>query len=292
MDSFSFVKMHGLGNDFILVDERGMKTPQPWTGDRVARLCNRRTGIGADGVLLVQDGATGMAELQIWNADGSRSAMCGNGLRCVAKYLLEADRGKTDVRSIHVQVEIAGSFYACEGKWDEAGNQIVSVELSMGFPRFLRGEIPMTGPAGEEALGLPATLGDTPVLLAAVSMGNPHVVVWGLPADQIEHAARTWGPSLETDPLFPDRVNAGFAAVVGETALRLAVWERGSGFTQACGSGACAAVVTASRLGYVPPDQWIQVALPGGTLEVRFSLDGVHLRGPATTVFRGTASGG
>ncbi len=262
--SLPFQKVHGLGNDFVLLDARVGGT---LLSPAVARqICERRTGIGADGVLTLlparMPGAD--ARLHIYNADGSEAEMCGNGLRCAAKLLL--DERKTP----SVAIETPAGVLRCQS--GPAG----TIRAEMGRPSV--GAPVELSVLGESLTGLP------------VSLGNPHFVVFFSDANRISEAeARRLGPALERHPHFaPGRTNVELCAV-GPEGLKLVVWERGSGFTQACGTGACAAAVAAVSKRLLPAGPEIPVALPGGRLfvEVAADLSSVGLRGPAQLVFAG-----
>jgi diaminopimelate epimerase len=255
-----FEKVQGLGNDFVVVDSR---VAGELVSPAVARqLCDRRTGVGADGVLTLLPSRAGAAaaRLHIYNADGSEAEMCGNGLRCVAKLLLEERPGPS------VAIETPGGTLRCE----------------VGPGGTIRAEI------GHPEIGAPlelSVLGET-VPGLPVSIGNPHFVIFG---SSSEDAARRLGPALERHPHFaPGRTNVELCEV-GRDSLKLSVWERGSGFTQACGTGACAAAVAAVHQRLIQAGAEIAVDLPGGRLFVTVApeLASVSLRGPAERVFSG-----
>jgi len=284
-----FSKYHGLGNDFVVVDLRGAQPvdgePWPEDPDVVRALCARQFGVGADGVLPilppVTDGAH--ARMRVLNADGGEAEMCGNGLRCVAKYLYERD---PKLRHDPLRIDTGAGLLSCAMTVD--GDTVASVTVDMGRPRLQRAEIPMTGPAGERCLAVPLALDGRTLAITAVSMGNPHAIAF---VDETGPALRALaerhGPAVEHHAWFPQRTNAEFAHVVGPTEIELVVWERGCGITLACGTGACATAVAACLAGHSQPGKEIEVKLLGGSLAITVAEDygTVFMRGPATHVF-------
>ncbi|MCW5937390.1 MAG: diaminopimelate epimerase [Fimbriimonadaceae bacterium] len=273
-----FVKMHGIGNDFVLVNgEREAVTP-----GQAARLavpiCDRKFGVGSDGLIVAYPGPTGSLAMRMWNPDGSESEMCGNGVRCFANFA--RDEGLTD--SLEIPVETGAGLLTLSILADGR------VRVDMGPARLTRGEIGMAGPAGEtfvaqtvQALG--ATYSGT-----AVSMGNPHLVLFVEDPEAIE--LTEVGPALEHHALFPNRTNVHFAKAESRSRVKMRTWERGAGVTLACGTGACAVAVAAHLNGLA--DRRATLALPGGELEIEYQEDGrVFMTGPATKVFEGEWSG-
>lgn len=276
-----FAKYQGAGNDFVMVVD--LDDDRPLSAEEVAAVCDRRTGVGADGVIRIvrtdREGASFFMDYA--NADGSVAEMCGNGIRCVGVLL--HDRGLTDVTSVDVLTR-AGvrhlTLYA-----ERTG--VRRATTTMGTPNFTRAAIPMRGPAWETFLAQPLEIGEGLTLTAsAVSMGNPHLVVFvdGDPATvHVGHI----GPALERHDLFPEGTNVEFA-YVHDGVVHARVWERGSGETMACGSGACAAAIAANEAGLV--SSRTVVRFPGGDLEVERRDDGeVLLTGEARRVFEGVA---
>ena len=258
-----FVKMHGIGNDYIFVET--FTQPSPPDPEALSiRLSARHTGVGADGIIFVDPSATADAGMRIFNADGSEAQICGNGLRCAAKLLY--DEGLCAKREMTVDTK-AGPHRV----WLRfEGERIAAVTADMGCPRF-GDDLTLT------ACG--RTLNFTPV-----SMTNPHAVTFDEPAG--DDAFYALGPAFERHPAFPGRTNVEFVTVTGSDSLTVRVWERGSGETLACGSGACAALAAAVRRGLCRPDA--RVTLPGGSLRVEWRTDGrVYMTGPTETVFRG-----
>ena len=296
-----FAKVQGLGNDFLVVDLRpgrpaGAVQPPP-TDPAVARaLCDRHFGLGADGVLAILPGDQGDARMRVINADGSEAEMCGNGIRCVAKLLWETDPA---LRQPVLRIDTGAGLIECAV--EARGDRVRTVAVEMGPPRLTRADIPVTGPVGERVLRAPLPVGDRTFAFTAVSMGNPHAVIFvddeleapGSRVTDLQALAERYGPRIETDPLFPRRTNVEFARVRGG-AIDLVVWERGCGITLACGTGACATVVAACLEGRAQAGQEVPVNLPGGTLLITVRSDGntlepsysgVQMRGPAEIVF-------
>ena len=274
-----FSKMHGAGNDFVVLDLRdGRAAPDP---DQCRALADRHAGVGCDQLLTVEPPlqAGSVASYRIWNADGSVSGQCGNGARCVAAWLVRD--GSAQGARFHLD--------------SPAGTHAVDVladgryRVAMGVPRLAPAQVPMRG-AGEAQVAYETVLpGLGPVRFGALSMGNPHAVI---EVDDIDLAdvARI-GPAMQASGLFPESVNVGFAQVVDRGRIRLRVYERGSGETLACGSGACAAMVALVRAGRVDRD--VAVALPGGELRIAWPDDAaqVAMSGPAAFVFEGEWNG-
>ena len=265
-----FSKMHGIGNDFVVAD--ATRSPLPDAG-QIRRLADRHEGVGCDQVLMAVPPTDLGHDLGvvIFNADGSRAAQCGNGMRCMAVFARE--RGL--VASDEIRFETPGGcVLATVGG---AG----SVRVRLGVPRLEPGEIPIA--ASRRAASYRLDIGDDEVRFAAVSMGNPHAVV-RVPDVAVASVARV-GAALQANPFFPEGVNVGFAQVVARDRLRLRVFERGVGETRACGSGACAAVVAGRLSGAL--DERTQVDLPGGRLRIEWEGEGeaVWMTGPTAWVF-------
>jgi diaminopimelate epimerase len=258
-----FVKMHGLGNDFIVLDGRHAPLPAI-DAAAAAALANRRTGIGCDQLVILEPSATADFRMRIFNSDGSEVEACGNATRAVG--LLHGAPARIETLAGVVAAEPAGS----------------GISVDMGVPRFGWDEIPLayamdtlTMPVGWEDLNAPV----------AVNVGNPHVIFFVPDCDAVDLARL--GPLIETDPLFPERVNVNVATVTGRGAIRLRVWERGAGLTLACGTGACATAIGAMRRGLA--DRTVRVTLPGGPLEIAWDDAGrIRMTGPAAEAFRGS----
>jgi diaminopimelate epimerase len=267
-----FLKMNGLGNDFVVVEARS--APFAPSAEQVRAIADRATGIGCDQIIVIEPGEGVDAHVRFWNADGAEVGACGNGTRCVGWLLMQAS-GKDEV----VLGTKAGRLIA-----RRAGERLVSVD--MGKPRLEWGEIPLD--VAQDTRALDVVLHNDPALKVppgAVSMGNPHVVFFV--EDVGTTPIRDAGPVVERHALFPEHVNVGFAQVKGRDRIRLRVWERGAGLTQACGTGACAALVAAARRDLT--DRAATLELDGGELliEWRASDDHVIMTGPAAVDFAG-----
>ena len=274
--SIRFTKMHGLGNDFAVFD--AINQPLDFNETRVRQLADRHEGIGFDQLLVVESYAGDDADFRyrIFNADGSEVEHCGNGARCFARFVYE--QGLTQKTQIPVMTESGRIVLELT-----ADGQ---VKVNMGIPRLEPAEIPFIFQARQMLYTV--DLGQDAVQFAAVSMGNPHAVLQV--ADTQAAPVESLGASLESHPLFPKRVNVGFMQVINPQQIRLRVFERGTGETRACGTGACAAVV-AGRLQGLLAEQ-VQVDLPGGRLQIAWQGEGqpVYMTGPATTVYTGTVT--
>lgn len=275
-----FTKMHGLGNDYVYVNCFKETVENP---SEVAKyVSDRHTGIGSDGLIMICPSSRADFEMQMYNADGSRGEMCGNGIRCVGKYVY--DYGLTDRTSISVET-LGGIKYldlnVVEGK-------VASVKVNMGHPGLKACEIPIIMDEGKEqdpVILSPIEVRGQTYQMTGVSMGNPHTVVYledvqGMAIEEI-------GPAFEQHERFPNRINTEFARVLDRRTVEMRVWERGSGETMACGTGACAVAVASILNDYT--ENQVTVRLLGGDLEIEWDreADIVYMTGPATTVFDG-----
>ncbi|MBS1705804.1 MAG: diaminopimelate epimerase [Armatimonadetes bacterium] len=269
-----FVKMHGIGNDFVMLNcfpERHCDLDWPSLS---REMCDRRFGIGADGLILVEPGETAPFRMRMYNPDGSESEMCGNGIRCYARFAL--DQGLTACATI--PVETGAGLLTLEALADGR------VRVDMGLARLTRGEIGMEGDPNSQCISESITVDAFSGSGTAVSMGNPHLVFF-VPDVACVDLERI-GPTIEHSPLFPKRVNVHFVQVVDRSHLIQRTWERGAGITLACGTGACACLVAAFLNGLA--DRKAEIALPGGRLEIEYCEEGrVFMTGPAETVFHG-----
>lgn len=263
----AFVKMHGAGNDFVVLDARDHALAL--TPDAAARIADRRRGIGCDQIILIEPDEAADAFMRILNADGSESGACGNATRCVAALIA----GETGARRLAIRTE-AGMLEA-----EIKGPGLV--EVDMGEPRFDWSDIPLREPTDTLSLRLALGSVESP---AACSMGNPHATFF---VDDLKHLAiETIGPKLEHARIFPERANIGFARVDAPDRIRLRVWERGAGLTLACGSGACAALVNAHRRGLA--GRRAAIEMDGGILAITWRDDNhVLMEGPVVTVYEG-----
>ena len=273
-----FSKMHGAGNDFVVLAPDNPDAD--W--EALARaLCDRHFGVGADGLLLALPSSRCDIRMRMFNPDGSEAEMCGNGIRCLAKYAVES--GLAQARGDAVTVETLAGDLRC--KLSGAGGRVERVRVAMGVPRFAPAEIPVLAEGEGPVRNLVLVAGGCELSLTCVSMGNPHAVFFAEdPIDRIE--LERLGPLVERHPAFPRRVNFEVVNDVERGRVRARVWERGAGLTLACGTGACAVGVAAHLAGY--SDRRTSVELPGGTLEIEWDGAGeVFLTGPAVEVFRG-----
>jgi len=268
-----FTKMHGLGNDFVVLD--GVRQKITLTPAQLRFLADRNFGVGCDQILLVEKpGQTGVDfRYRIFNADGSEVEQCGNGARCFVRFVHE--QGLTEKREIKVETKSG----IISPRLEADGN----VTVDMGKPVFAPDRIPFVSPT--DAVIQPLQVGDQEVAITAVSMGNPHAVQVVEDVDTAPVAIQ--GPMIESHPRFPQRVNAGFLQVVDRHSVRLRVYERGAGETLACGTGACAAVVAGISRDLL--DSPVRVSTRGGELSIAWNGPGtpVHMTGPAVTVFSG-----
>lgn len=273
-----FTKMHGLGNDFVMVDALEEHLEEAILPDLARRVCDRHFGVGADGLILALPSEKADFRMRLINADGSEAEHCGNGIRCVAKLVY--DRGHTT--SDTITVETVGrlnvlQLFAREGK-------VETVRVDMSEPVFARGRIPMTGAPDEEAVEVPLQVDGRELRFTAISMGNPHAVTFVEDPDTFP--VTQLGPLVEHHPAFPRRTNVEFIQVLGPEELKMRVWERGAGETLACGTGACASLVAAARTGRA--GRKAVVHLRGGDLRIEWADDNhVYMSGPAVTVFEG-----
>ena len=273
MSGRAFIKMHGIGNDFVVVDAR--QHPFPLDPATARAIADRRTGVGCDQLIVIEPSARADVFMRIRNSDGGEVAACGNGARCVASLVL-AETGRAEV-SIETLAGILPAEQVREG-WFSVG---------MGVPKFGWRDVPLAREMDTLHLDLAIGPASQPVLAdpVALSMGNPHAVFFVDDVADVDIV--TVGPMLEHHPLFPERANIGIAQVLDRRRVRLRVWERGAGLTQACGSGACAAAVAAMRRGLT--ERAVRMLLDGGELDVewRDSDQMAAMSGPVATAFTG-----
>ncbi|MGD6817325.1 diaminopimelate epimerase [Metabacillus sp. 84] len=280
MKTVNFTKMHGLGNNYIYINLfkenlSGLNLPE------LARhVANPFTGIGSDGLILICPSEAAPVKMRIFNNDGSEALNCGNGLRCVAKYAYENRLVSEPV----FQIETLSGLVQAEVHTNK-GN-VSAVTIDMGKPRLLKKDIPMEGSQEETTISEVMQFQGKSYTVTALSMGNPHIIFY---IEDIESAPLTeLGPVVEKDPRFQDGINVEFVEMVNSTELNFRVWERGSGITQACGTGACAAAVASILNGKSPKGTDITVHLAGGDLTINWTEQGnVRMTGPAETIAEG-----
>lgn len=269
-----FTKMQGCGNDYVYLDCRGGMVEHP--SQLAVRLSNRNYGIGADGLICICSSQRADAEMRMFNADGSEGGMCGNGIRCVAQWLYQNGLEKQTIT-----VEAAGGIKTLH----RTGESMWKVD--MGIAQLQPEQVPVVGLGEQPVVNGVLMVENTPWRVNCISMGNPHCVTF-VQQDVKQLNLEAIGPAFEHHPAFPRRVNTEFARLLGENHLEMRVWERGSGETLACGTGACAVAVAAVKNGLCQRGREIQVELPGGTLLIQVDEDDrVWMTGPATTVFWG-----
>lgn len=273
-----FTKMHGCGNDYVYIDctENKIENEE----QAAIKLSDRHFGIGGDGMILIKKSDIADFEMVMYNADGSRGAMCGNGIRCVAKFVY--DHKLTDKTSI--SIESMGAIKYIDLKVENG--VAVGAKVDMGKPNLKASEIPVLS-KNDKAINEPISVDGKAYQMTCVSMGNPHAVIF-TDVSPREIELEKIGPKFESNPVFPDRTNTEFVKVIDRKNIEMRVWERGSGETLACGTGACASAVAAILNGYCDND--VTVHLLGGDLEISWSGDeseSVFMTGPAVTVFDG-----
>jgi diaminopimelate epimerase len=278
-----FIKMHGLGNDYVFVDCLARQISDP---ERLAmRISDRHTGVGGDGLILICPSSTADARMEMYNADGSRAQTCGNGIRCVAKYLIEHGH-------IDIPCERAADS-ACLTIETDAGiktlraalraGRMVAASVDMGVPSTRAGDLPARTDK-PELVNEPVPLGNVDLRMTCVSVGNPHAILFVKDIKQVDLS--DVGPRLERHPMFPERINVHLVQVQSRSELAMRSWERGSGLTHACGTGATAALVAAVITAQTDPR--VTVHLPGGDLSIEWADDHhLWMTGPAEEVFSG-----
>ena len=266
-----FEKWQGCGNDFVIIDRVGNAIDEP---EKIKWICDRHFGIGADGVIYVMSSTKAATRMRIFNADGTEAEMCGNGLRCFAKYLLSGDKFFSDD---DLTVETGAGILTVSMKYG-------LVTVDMGEPIFSADKIPVDGFGSQKLVGEPIEVDGVTYKMTCVSMGNPHCVIFVDDIDKVdlEHIGR----KFETHKYFPRKTNTEFVQVIGEDKLRMRVWERGSGITLACGTGACATAVAANLNG--KESKKSTVILDGGELQIEWCKNNhIMMTGAAERVFAG-----
>jgi diaminopimelate epimerase len=269
-----FWKMHGLGNDFIVIDNRSLRISDAEAVELARKLCERRFSVGADGLLLVSNSAVADVKMRIFNADGSEAEMCGNGIRCFAKYCYENNIAKNSELTVDTLAGIKRTWLTVED------NTVTSVMVDMDVPTLERSRIPMLGSG--TCINEDLQVDGEQYKITCLSVGNPHCVIFVDKVDDfpVEHV----GPKIENHSLFPKKMNIEFAQVLSRSELKVRVWERGCGETLACGTGACAAVAAGNLL--QKTGNKVRVHLLGGDLEVEYA-ERLFLSGPAEKIFEG-----
>lgn len=273
-----FTKMHGCGNDYIYVDGSKEHIDADKKPEIVKRLSDRHFGIGGDGVIFINPSTEADFEMEMYNADGSRAEMCGNGIRCVAKYVY--DKGLTDKKKISI-ISAGKVKQLCLAIQDK---KVVLVKVNMGAPELVAKNVPVESDR-EQVVDEPIMVQGKEYRMTCVSMGNPHAVVF---MDDVENLEiEKIGPYFENHERFPKRTNTEFVKVIDRGCVQMRVWERGTGETLACGTGACATVVACVLNGLT--DEQVTVKLLGGDLEIFWDRKAnlVYMTGPATHVFDG-----
>lgn len=277
MDRLKFTKMHGAGNDYIYINcfEETVKNPEKLA----IKVSDRHFGIGSDGLILISPSDKADFKMNIYNADGSEGMMCGNGIRCVSKYVY--DNGMTDKDEISVETRSGIKLI----KMNVENGKVVSARVNMGEPILEAEKIP-TKFDGENVIRQKLTIDEKEYEVTCVSMGNPHCIVY---VDDVKNIdLEKIGPKFENNEMFPERINTEFVHVVSDTELDMRVWERGSGETLACGTGSCAVTVASVLCGYCKRNTEIKINLLGGTLTDIWTDGGdVYMTGPAATVCTG-----
>jgi len=276
--SLAFTKYHGLGNDFILIDNRHSNTPLI-SPEQAVKMCDRHFGIGADGVIFALPGQDGTDyTMRIFNSDGSEPEMCGNGIRCFARFIADLEGEVTIGKSyrIHTLAGVITPRLEAEGQ----------VTVDMGFPQLLAADIPTTLAEGDKkVIDVPLEVAGQSWSVTCVSMGNPHCINFVENVDQI--SLEQIGPQFENHSVFPKKTNTEFIQAIAPDYLKMRVWERGAGITLACGTGACASVVAGVLTG--KSERRCTVELPGGCLQIEWSETDqrIYMTGPAQRVFTG-----
>lgn len=275
----TFSKMHGIGNDYIYINcfQETVTDPEKLS----IFMSNVRFGVGSDGLVLILPSEVADFRMRIFNADGSEAMMCGNATRCVGKYVYE--HGMTDKTEVSLETNSGIKYLTLYV--NEATNEVDAVKVDMGKAILKPAEIPVADD-GDRFIAKPVVVDGVSYDMTCVSMGNPHAVVFLPEIDSLD--LEKMGPSFEHHPLFPNRVNTEFIRVIDDHTLQMRVWERGSGETFACGTGACAAAVASVLNGYCKREQEILIHLRGGDLRIIYHNDeSVTMIGPATFIFEG-----
>lgn len=278
-----FTKMHGLGNSYIYINlfEEALKEEE--MPELAIELADKNKGIGSDGMILIGPSEQEDIRMRVFNADGSEAKNCGNGLRCVAKLAYE----KGLVTQKDFRVETLGGPVKASVQLSEDGQNVTFVSVDMGPPRLLKKDLPLKGDPESQTIEEPVNVSGQFLSMTALSMGNPHAVFF---VDDIQSApVETIGPLLEKHEMFPESANIEFVEMISKDRMHFRVWERGSGITQACGTGACAAVAAAILTDRADTGTTVTVHLLGGDLQITWKKEGnIWMTGPAETICEGT----
>jgi len=282
MTRLSFVKMHGLGNDYVLFDATENELAGVAFAELAKKVCQRRLGVGADGIIVLEPGGSSADfAMRVFNPDGSETGSCGTAFRCVARFAYES-KAFDDATTDGVRISTYARSVLAKVVHDPSGELLV--EARMGKALFRRCEIPVAGRADDEFLEQLMTIDGNDLIVSAVSVGNPHAVVFC--DDVSKTAVERLGPAIETHPAFPERTNAHFVEVASKNELKVRTWERGTGLTLSCGTGASAVAAIAWRLDKV--EARVRVLMPGGALDIDIENDGeIIMRAEAEPVFNG-----
>jgi diaminopimelate epimerase len=273
VEGLKFWKMHGTGNDFIVIDNRDGKIKENKLSEFSKRICERRLSVGADGLLLVYNSNVADLKMRMFNPDGTEAEMCGNGIRCFAKFCYENEI--TRKKELNVET-LAGIKHT----WLSTNGEVKSVKVDMGTPSFERRSIPMRGEG--ICINKKLKVDDEVYELTCMSLGNPHCVLF---VDNLDaFPVQEIGPKMESHRVFPKRTNVEFVQVINRGEIKVRVWERGAGETLACGTGACASAVASHILGRT--DKEVTVHLSGGDLKILYDRN-IFMTGPAVKVFMG-----
>ncbi|MFX0140308.1 MAG: diaminopimelate epimerase [Candidatus Hodarchaeota archaeon] len=273
-----FFKYSSIGNDFILINNIEEKIPEKEFPDMAKILCERRFGIGADGILVLENSQKADFKMRIFNSDGSEAEMCGNGIRAIAKHVYQSKL----ITNTELRVETLAGIKIL--KLFLKNNVVESIEVDMGIPKLFRNEIPMIG-ENTKVIGEELNVDGNVYKITCVSMGNPHCVIY---EDNINSVDIKIGNKIETHPIFPNKTNIEFVQIINDKELKLKVWERGAGETLACGTGACASVVSSVLNKFIKKNQLTIVHLPGGDLKIKWANDNhVYMTGPSEKIFEG-----
>ncbi|MHA1380182.1 MAG: diaminopimelate epimerase [Candidatus Helarchaeota archaeon] len=273
-----FYKYSSIGNDFILVNNIEEKISLDKFPELAKRLCKRRFAIGADGILVLDNSKTSNFQMKVFNNDGSEAEMCGNGIRAIAKHVYEQ---KLTTKTKITFETLAGTIVP---KINLKNGSVEDIEVDMGIPRLSRAEIPMKGD-NTKVINENLKIDNEDFAITCVSMGNPHCVIY---TDDIDSIDIKIGEKIEHHPIFPNRINVEFTQVKNKDEQVVRVWERGAGETLACGTGACATVVSSILNNFFKKEQLIKVHLPGGDLKIKWAKNNhVYMTGPSDKIFEG-----